>query len=290
MSLIDELKSIDIVAFLTSRGHPIKKESNTKVWFCAPNRAEQEPSFCVFKASNKWIDYGSNEKGGDILDLVCLLNSCDVKTAMETLKNDGFVVSFEPIEISDEPLINVSVVHDRLIAPELIMYMRSRGIPERIYSKHVKEVHYFFTQNPEKTYFGVGWANDESGWETRNKFQKYCIAPKAITTVNDDGGTLNLWEGWINYLSALVYFGVERFEGTTIVLNGLGMLYRILPTLNQYQKVNCFLDLGNGGNKSTDLIRSIVGAERCYDHRYLFLPEMDFNDLLVSQQEAAKQK
>ena len=115
----------------------------------------------------------------------------------------------------------------------------------------------------------------------RNKSHKYCCSPKSITTVNNDGGTLNIFEGWINYLSALVYFDVERLEGTTIVLNGLGLFYHIKDTLLQYQKINCFLDFGRGGDSVTDMIKSIIGVDKCHDHRYLHNEDEDFNDMLI---------
>lgn len=282
MSLLGELKEIDVVSWLTQRGFPIAKQTNTKVWFNSPTRNEQKPSFCVFKATNKWIDYGSSGKGGDIIDLVCIIESCSTQEAMEKLKEDSGVVKHEPIEISNEPLISVSKVLDRYIDPRLILYMKSRGIPESIYSKYTKEIHYWFKETPEKSYNGVGFQNDEGGWEVRSQIHKYAIAPKAITTITNDGGTLNLFEGFINMFSTLAYFNVERLDGTTIVLNGLGLLYRIKDTLNQYQKINCFLDLGRGGDNSIDLIRSIVGAEKVFDMRCLLPDEMDMNDLWCS--------
>lgn len=281
MSLIDEIKDIDVVGFLEARGFKGTKRGN-RIWFLSPFRPEEtKPSFCVFVNSNKWVDYGEENRTGDILDLVCKLEGCDTKTAIDILKKQTDSIRFEPIDIPTEPLLTVSSVYDSFISPEIILYLKSRGIPKTIYSKHVKEVHYSFKENPEKVYYGAGWANDEGGWEIRNKIHKYCCSPKAITTVTNDGGTLNLFEGWINFLSALVYFGVDRLEGTTIVLNGLGMYYRIKDTLLQYQKINCFLDWGRGGDSVTDMIRSTVGVEKVHDNRYLWREDEDLNDMLI---------
>lgn len=281
MSRIDELKKISIIGWLESKGHQAKKETGSKVWFCSPSRNEQNPSFCVFKADNTYKDYGSTIPRGDILDLVREIERCDLATAMNILSDNKEVTNYEPIEVSTEPLITVSHVYDSFISPELIVYIKSRCIPKNVYSKHCKEVHYFFKDNPDRVYYGIGWANDAGGWEIRNKSHKYCCSPKSITTVNNDGGTLNIFEGWINYLSALVYFDVERLEGTTIVLNGLGLFYHIKDTLLQYQKINCFLDFGLGGDSVTDMVKSIVGVEKCHDHRYLHNEDEDFNDMLI---------
>jgi hypothetical protein len=282
MSLLDDLKEIDIVNFLQSNGYTKVKETSSKVWFLSPIHQENNPSFCVYKGENRWRDFGTQLKKGDVIDLVCAIENCDITTAMEKLKEDSGVVKYEPVEISSEPLISVSKVLDRYIDPRLILYMKSRGIPESIYSVYTKEVHYWFKDTPEKSYNGVGFFNDEGGCEIRSQIHKYATAPKAITTTNNDGCVLNLWEGFINYFSTLAYFGVEKFEGTTIVLNGLGMLYRITDTLNQYQKINCFFDWGKGGNEAVGLIRSIVGADKVFDMRCLLPDGMDMNDLWIN--------
>lgn len=281
MSSLEELKQTDIVSFLVSNGYPVVKETTTKAWFLSPIHSESKPSFCVFKSDNRYVDFGVSNRTGDILDLVMQMNGCDLPTAIAILKKEENCVVFEPVDIPKEPLLVVSKVLDRYIDPRLLMYLKSRCIPEEIYSKLTKEVHYSFKDTPDKIYSGVGFKNDDGGWEIRNSIHKYATSPKQITTVNDEGHTLNLFEGFINYASSLVYFGVEQLEGTTIVLNGLGMTYRILPTLNKYQKINCFLDHGVGGDNTTDLIRSVVGSERVFDQRYLYPEPFDFNDLIV---------
>lgn len=281
MSRIDELKKISIIGWLESKGHQAKKETGSKVWFLSPSHPENNPSFCVFKADNTYKDYSTTTPRGDILDLVREIEHCDLATAMNILSDNKDVSKYEPIEVSSEPLITVSHVYDSFISPDLILYLKSRKIPKEIYSKYCKEAHYWFKDNPDKTYRAVGFCNDSGGWELRSPIHKYCCSPKDITTITNDGGVLNIYEGFINFFSSLVYFGVDRMEGTTIVLNGLGMAYKILDTLNQYQIVNCFFDWGVGGNATTDLIRSRVGSDRCFDHRYIYPEPMDFNDLIV---------
>lgn len=282
MSLIDDLKEISIVEYLKSKGYPVAKENGNKVWFNSPIHQENNPSFVVFKSDNRWVDYGVSNRTGSIVDLVIEMEHCSLLEAMDILKNDTDTKQYEPVEISSEPLLTVSKVLDKFIDVRLLMYLKQREIPESIYSKHTKEVRYWFKDYPDKVFSGIGFENDSHGWEIRSAIHKLATAPKDITTINNDGCILNVWEGFINYFSALVYFGVDRFEGTTIVLNGLGMAYRILPTLNQYQKINCFFDLGIGGDRTTDLIRSVAGSDKVFDHRYLFPDGLDFNDLIIS--------
>lgn len=282
MSLIDDLKEISIVDYLVQKGYPIAKETCAKVWFNSPLHPENNPSFVVFKSDNKFVDYGISNRTASIVDLVMDMEHCSLLEAMGILKNDTDTKQYEPVEVSTEPLLTVSKVLDKYIDPRLLVYLKQREIPESIYSRHTKEVRYWFKEHPDKVFSGIGFENDSHGWEIRSAIHKLATAPKDITTINNDGGVLTIFEGFINMFSALVYFGIDQFEGTTIVLNGLGMIYKVLPTLKQYQKVNCFFDWGVGGDKTTELVRSIVGAEKCFDHRCVYPEGMDFNDYLIS--------
>lgn len=282
MSRLDEAKSIDIISYLSTIGYEPKKTGGNKVWFSSPLHAESTPSFVV--SNGKWRDMGniSLEKPfGDVIDLCQEVNSCSRMEAIDLLLNGTSTVKFEPKELVDESKLIVSNVYDEIKDQRLLDYLKKRCISENVYRIYTKEVHYYFSTNPEKVYTACGFKNDNGGWELRNSYQKYCASPKHYTTLGE-GSTLNIFEGFINFQSALCYFGVERLEGTTIVLNGLAMIRRLLDDLPKYKKINSFGDHGIGGNHFVDLVRAKVGASVFYDHRYLYPEEYDFNDLLVS--------
>lgn len=283
MSLIDELKQIDIVSFLSSRGYKPIKETNSKIWYNSPLRPESSPSFYVKKDTNRWRDFGFvDTKTHSIIDLVEQMDGVDTLQAMSILKSKTDGKRFEPIEIKNDPVLTVLKVYDHFIDARLLMYLKSRGITKNVYERYTKEIHYCFSDKPEKVFSAVGFKNDSGGWEVRNSYHKYCISPKTITTFDcGSNHTLNLFEGFINGLSYLCYNNINEFDQTTIVLNGLGNLYKILPEINKYEKINCYLDWGCGGSRSMDMIRGVVGTDRVMDHRYLYEQTDDFNDLLI---------
>ena len=282
MNRLDEAKSIDIVSFLSSVGFTGKQKGN-KVWFCSPIRGgETKPSFVVFP-DNKWIDFGGNkDKTSDIIDLVCELYGVSVPEAINKLLGSEELEQFEQKEYSKEndSTLVVNSVHDRFIDPRLIAYLKERKIPESVYSLNTKEVHYSFVNTPDKKYTAVGWVNDSGGYELRSSVHKYASTPKDITFIENGGHTLHLFEGFMDYLSALTYFGVDKLEGDTIVLNGLWMIYRIMERIKTYHIVNSYLDNGNAAEQATALIKSFVGIDKFFDHRYMFCGEDDFNDFL----------
>lgn len=284
MSRLDEAKSIDIVSYLSSIGFEPKKTGGNKIWYNSPIHAESTPSF--FVSGSKWRDHGAtalDKPFGDVIDLCQELNSCSRMEAINILLDGTPIPRAEPREIVDESKLEVLNVYKEIKDQRLKEYLKKRCITENVYSRYLGEAHYCFSNNPEKVYTACSFKNDKGGYELRSSLHKYCAVPKHFTTFGD-GTTLNLFEGNINYLSALCYFGVEEFESsTTIVLNGLGILRRLLDELPKYTKINCFLDHGEkGGDVAMDLIRAKVGADRVYDHRYLYPEEYDFNDLLVS--------
>lgn len=281
MSRLDEAKEIDLVGYLSSIGYEPKKYGNGKTWFLSPIHMESAPSFIV--KGRHWCDYGATslEKPfGDVVDLCQEVNSCSRMEAVDLLLNGTSVVKFEPREVVDESKLTILNVYDEIKDQRLIDYLAKRNISENIYKSYLKEATYCFSSNPDKVYTACAFENDKHGYELRNQYHKYCCVPKHFTTLGE-GTTLNLFEGNINFLSALCYFGVKELTGVTIVLNGLGMIRRVLEDMNQYKKINCFLDFGIGGDTAMDLIRAKVGTSIVYDHRYLHNEDEDMNDMLI---------
>jgi hypothetical protein len=280
MSLIDEIKQIDIVSFLEARGFKGAVRGH-RVWFMSPARPEEtKPSFCVFVNSNRWVDYGAENRTGDILDLVQQLEGCDTKTAVEILKKQTDSIRFEPIDIPTEPLLTVSSVYDSFISPDLIMYLKSRKIPKEIYSRFTKEAHYWFKDSPDKKYRAVGFKNDSGGWELRNGIgHKYATSPKDSTTFLVGSSSCCILEGMFDFLSAVTYFGESFLDNDIYVANGLGLIYRNLDKISRYKIVNIYLDKGKGADATVDLIRSRMHDGVVVDHRYLFDEQSkDFNE------------
>ncbi|MHB8871722.1 MAG: toprim domain-containing protein [Candidatus Doudnabacteria bacterium] len=283
MSKLDEAKEVDIISYLSSIGYEPKKAGGNKVWYNSPLHIESTPSFYV--SGSKWRDMGciSLEKPfGDVIDLCQEVNNCSRMEAIDTLINGTSIPKFEPREVTDESKLVILNVYEEIKDQRLKDYLKKRCITENVYNRYLGEAHYCFSSNPEKVYTACSFRNDKGGYELRSNWHKYVAVPKHYTTFGE-GTTLNLYEGFINALSSLCYFGMEEFQQTTIVLNGLGILRRLLDELPKYTKINCFLDHGEkGGDVAMDLIRAKVGADRCYDHRYLYPIDMDFNDLLIS--------
>lgn len=69
---IDQIKRIDIRAFLAQAGSKPVKESPTGGMYLSPLRQEKTASFHVNYTKNLWYDHGTGE-GGDLIALAMKL-------------------------------------------------------------------------------------------------------------------------------------------------------------------------------------------------------------------------
>jgi hypothetical protein len=78
--------------------------------------------------------------------------------------------------------------------PKLIAWVQERKIDLDLANRHCREVHY---QNKEKDYFSIGFRNDKGGYELSSPSNfKGCIAPKDITTIQNNRDACLVFEGF----------------------------------------------------------------------------------------------
>ena len=275
---IQNIKQISITDYLQQQGYSPARVQGIHFWYCSPLRNESTPSFKVNTERNQWYDFGTGEHG-DIIDLVRTLQHCTMYEAIELLIGSKQIVhqdfsfggerktSKHKLEIlSAQPLSN----------PNLLRYLAARAIPLPIAKAYCSEVLF---QNMNRTYYAIGFANDALGWEIRNMYFKGCIAPKAITTIKRGTDRLQIFEGFMDFLSWQTLNPSSTCD--TIVLNSLALLPRIQEKIKSYKQVESFLDHDDAGRKSFEVLKQfypqiIDGSVRYQTHK-------DLNEWLVAQ-------
>lgn len=283
---------IDIVGFLSSIGINHKKETNKAFAYCAPYRNDQDASLFVFKADNKWHDYGTGLNGG-LLDLVCKIYNADIPGALSILSGTNLppqYLSFAKQEKSTNLNSSIEIKHIQPLQNRaLIQYLESRGISFNLAAIYAKEVYYNTYEGQLKPFFAIGFENDKSGYELRNGFItknfpkgfKGCIGKKTITTIPGNPEKLNVFEGFINFLSALVEFDRTEFKNTTIVLNSTSNTHHIYNILSNFSNVNLFLDNDPPGKEAVTNIQKMF--PNAIDQAQKIYPAYnDFNDFICN--------
>lgn len=289
---IDEAKTIPLTEILSRLDHHPKRINATKALYSSPLRQERTPSFWVYLKPNRWYDYGGAQpQGGDGLNFACAyLKSCrqdnTVSDGLRWLKNMS-IPTIVPI-YSDhmEEREATLLLKDKQPIQQLglILYLKKRGIPLELARKYLSEV-YVRNVNTEKSFYALGFKNEEGGYELRNPFFKGTLRPKALsfirgTTIQPKG--IHIFEGFMDYLSAIIQSGGQPFTNDVIVLNSISSLRQTLPYIQNYgyRKVYTWLDNDPTGEKATALLAEFFQTQQGLTHQSMngiYAPHKDVN-------------
>ena len=285
---IDEMREQPITDFLHMLGFSAKKRRGSEVWFSAPYRSDRTPSFCVNMEKNIWNDFGAG-MGGDIFTLAGLI--INSKDFMAQAKYIGEVTN-NPIDCSKPPKYESEPVVPQftdvevrpLSHPALLGYLRERGIPSDIATANCVEIHY---RLHGKNYFAVGFPNESGGYEIRNKFFKGSIPPKAVSLIRNGSTTVNVYEGFMDFLSGLT-LGYGRNEDN-LVLNSVANREKAYRHLDHYDAIKCWLDNDHAGQLCLQALYRRYG-DKVRDFSVVFQPCKDVNEYLQQQNSNIKQQ
>ena len=275
---IDEIRKVSLVEFLNQLGYQPTGRDSKGLWFYAPYRSERKPSFHVNPRRNLWFDFGTGA-GGDIFSL-----AGEMSGETDFLKQADYIaekmrlpvaIPYKPTPFIEEPTFeNVEV--SRLESPVLLRYLSDRGIPKEIAQRYCVQVDY---ELHGKRYYAVGFRNNADGYELRNPFFKGSYPPKHITLIANGNARCNVFEGFIDFLSA------ERLgynDGLdTIVLNSVSNLQKAIPALGNYTVIQCYLDNDTAGRAALARLQREFG-DRVMDKSALYPDHKDLNDYLMS--------
>lgn len=275
---IDEIRKVSLVEFLNQLGYQPTGRDSKGLWFYAPYRSERKPSFHVNPRRNLWFDFGTGA-GGDIFSL-----AGEMSGETDFLRQADYIAKkmrlpvakpYKPTTFVEEPTFeNVEV--SRLESPVLLRYLADRGITKEIAQRYCVQVDY---ELHGKRYYAVGFPNNDNGLELRNPFFKGSYPPKHITLIANGNARCNLFEGFIDFLSA------ERLgynDGLdTIVLNSVSYLQKAIPALGDYTVIQCYLDNDTAGRAALAKLQKEFG-DKVMDKSALYPNHKDLNDYLMS--------
>ena len=276
---IEEIRDMPVTDFLHKLGEKPVRQIGNEVWYHAPYRSDKTPSFCVNTKKNIWNDFGTG-MGGDIFTLAGLMiNSNDFMTQAKYIGEvtDNPIECSKPPKYEPEPIVPqfTDVEVKALGHPALLAYLRERGIPSDIATENCVEIHY---RLHDKQYFAIGFSNENGGYEIRNKFFKGSIPPKAVSLIRNGSATVNVYEGFMDYLSGLT-LGYGRTEDN-LVLNSVANREKAYRHLDGYDQIKCWLDNDDAGKKCLEALQKRYG-EKVKDFSVVFRPCKDVNEYLL---------
>lgn len=291
-----QAKKINLAAFLGKLGYQPDYSYPAYCLYKSPLRNERRASFSVCLIKHLWFDIAANE-GGTIIDFAMQFFGCRVAEALKHIEEimgnqSPFFLTSKALPKQPEPkrkkqviVHSVKPLENTAHGAYLVAYLKSRGIPFELAKKYLYNVSIYLNG---KHHFMLGWKNNNDGWELRSRYFKTATS-KAFSFVpgtNTSGYAINVFEGMIDFLSALVTFGKLSPPNDTIILNSVSLVNSSLGYIQSYDKANLFLDFDKEGTKATKHIQA--NHLQAIDQRKVFARSFcpynfhkDFNDYLV---------
>lgn len=283
---IDAIKGISLVDFLHRLGYNPTGRDSKGLWYYSPYRNERKPSFHVRPSKGVWYDFGTGE-GGDIFTLAGVLSGKTdfIEQARYIAEKMDMPVAepYRPVPFVEEPTFeNLEI--SRLESPALLRYLAERGIPKEIAQRYCVQVDYTLHG---KRYYAIGFENDAHGFELRNAFFKGSYPPKNITRIAIGNPRCNVFEGFIDFLSA-ERLGVND-GNDSVVLNSVANVGKALQVLAGYPLILCYLDNDDAGRNALARLQREFG-DKVADKSALYSNHNDLNDYLMSLSQKIQQK
>lgn len=273
-----DANNLSIIGFLSSIGIEPKKISGNAYWYLSPLRNENTPSFKVDNKINRWYDHGLAQ-GGKLVDLGVALFQIEVSEFLDRL-NNGQSFSFQKPEIVEPTHFEIKKVKG-LENKALLDYLTERSIPSALAKDYCNEVYY---RIKDKHFFAIGFENDGHGFEIRNKYFKACLGVKDITTIHRPlVGNLILFEGFMDFLSAMKQLQIKMSRSSIIILNSVNQIEKAVAKIQSLNpaSIEAYFDNDEAGRKCFAILKSKY--PEALDQSKLYMGYKDFNEMLTSK-------
>lgn len=308
---IAQAKCIPLEQYLERQGLKPQKtrQGGRELWYHSPIRkGDENPSFKVDTIKNLWFDHGVAH-GGNIIDLVREMCSCDVRDALRHLEQTRLYspALATPTTFSSRgasrrsgalPKNQVSegekeksgafelVSQNTLQHPALLQYLTKRGIDHDVARKYLREIGFKGPQGTGK-YFALGYPSGD-GFEARNALFKGFVGSGKSVTFHDNPNRplLQVFEGFMDFLSYLSVDRPTQPAGAVLVLNSTNLWQRALPYINdpRFREVRLYLDNDDAGDAATrKLFENADDRSRLADMRSYYEGYEDLNAWLLGE-------
>ena len=271
----EQAKLIDMVDYLASLGYNPARIRNEDYWYHSPLREEKTASFKINRKKNVWYDHGTGQ-GGNLIDFGILYHRCAVNELLDKLNvSISFHQPKEKLVLSDQEDPKFEVISEReILSLSLLRYLRQRRIDESVAKKYCREISF---KTNGKFYNAIGFKNDLEGLELRNPWYKGSIAPKTITSIENNSKKLAVFEGFFDFLS---HQTIHRNQVASccnfLILNSTSFFEKSRWFMEQHERVRLFLDNDRTGQNCIQL--ALTWDAKYQDETGLYRGYKDLNE------------
>jgi hypothetical protein len=281
---LNAAKAAPITQYLAEKGLMPDFKSGKQYAYRSPLTNERSASLFVEPDRNVFNDFSSGESG-DAIRLVQKIEGCSFIAAVNRLLayanvpppslSFSGITSYQQSSRGDNERYITGI--RTLTHPALIQYCTRRSISAALAAQYCQQVHYM---HRGRNYFGIGFKTDSDTYAVRSESCKTWLGKGDISTLYYGSGAVNIFEGFFSFLSALQFYQCWQPKNTTIILNSVSHIGRILETLKQYATIYTYLDNDDAGRNATH--RLIGEGFNVQDQSVRYAGHNDFNDYLCT--------
>lgn len=310
----DDAKRLPLDRILARLGHqPVKSvKGGRELWYASPFRVETEASLHISLVHNNrlgwiwvWKDFG--DTGGNVIDFAIRyygLSPDDVSGALQKLDGLGItpvrmslpspasLMTLPKKKAAEHPFTDVNI--QPLASSDLLEYLAGRGIDAALAKHYLQEVHYRFEAKP---FSALAFRNDKGGHEMRSTGRfKGTLPPKTITLLHPEklasSPAVAVFEGFMDYLSALTFYGKTEADTPVLILNSAAMEKVAVEKIQSLgvRKVHLYLDRDETGKAMATHFRDQLAGLEVIDQSKLYVGYKDFNAFLMARQKANRKE
>ena len=238
------------------------------------------PSFKVDYNQNLWYDFALDESGS-LIDLVMRLHNCSLVQAIELFNGKQNILPI--FSIANSKTISPSQSRIEIIGStnlchsNLIEYFTHRGINLNIAKKYCREIHY---RIGDRSFYAIGFPKYSYGYALRNPYFKGCLPPSDVSYVPSPSEQINLFEGFMDYLSLLT-MNPDEEKKAALILNSINNIKKSRFFLSKHKLICSYLDNDEGGKRTLEqLKRDGFDVQDCSS---VFQNYKDLNEYLCAE-------
>lgn len=281
----NKAKEVSIESYLKLRGYSPKKESAKWLHYLSPFGNETNPSFVVNKYTNRFKDY-SADKSGSVIDLCMELERVPAGAAVDILlkrTTQAKARKFEEIPKEKQKPPIIIVREGDIVSETLINYFRNvRKIDIDLLRMYCCQVEFLMMMKTGKykRQKAIGFKNILGGYELRNNWYKGSSAPKAWSRVGDKTDIVNVFEGFVDFLTAMMYLRTDKLLNESYIMNTTSFHMQLMDIWQNYKGVNMFVDNDPTGDKV--FYRMLARHHGVNEMRKIYTGFNDFNEFWVN--------
>jgi DNA primase len=305
-SEIENVKKIDLIAYLERLGHKPEYRYAGRAMFLSPLRAENHPSFWVstYNGIWRWKDWGTEEQG-DIIQFVEQYQGVDFPEAVRMLLEEEYPTaqvrdSLNRNEDNEETMqkkvgwirkfhSDNTLLLDHKNAQVIRNYFERRGV-NFYYSMGCI---YYYSFRDKRYFIGIPIPFPENirGLECRELLgdRKKTLGYKTLWVLKRDLSRILVTESILDALAGEVILNDHAI--TLCSTNGIGNTEKIEKLLDQYRPKEVFFALDNDGpgqkaqEKGIEIARQF--SKVCIVEEHIKAGVKDLHKLLLSQSRRA---